>query len=150
MEEGAGPIVTIKKREAHSQNCVLAHNPGLMWSRYVADKMGRAGDGKMPWTGVPYDAFAYAAAANTAALGGYADWRIPNREELSKLIKDEGAAPYIDTTAFPSWPSDPVWDSTTAADATIYGGMVDFTYSHYIIRQNKTTATGYVVLVRGG
>lgn len=73
-EEAAGATVTIKKREAHSNNCVQDNNTGLMWSRYVSDKMGTAGDGKMPWTGVAYDIFAYAAAANTASLGGYTDW----------------------------------------------------------------------------
>ncbi len=142
--------ITISKREAHSNNCVVDNNTGLMWSRYAADKVGLASNGKMPWTGQLYDIFAYAAAANAASLSGYTDWRVPNEVELQSLKSMEAPQGRPDSTAFPGWSAVPRWSSTTEPDSTTKVMILTFDTG----RTNpdlKTESTTYTIqLVRGG
>ena len=148
--EAAGATVSIAKREAHSNNCVLDNNTGLMWSRYTSStsKMGTDGNGKMPWTGQLYDIFQYVAAAKVASLGGYSDWRVANIAELESLLTDIDRVP--NTTAFSSWPTSEVVSSTTATATYVWsisvlpGVQVGTCYPIF-----KTTSQ-YCALVRGG
>lgn len=136
--------VTIKKREAHSNNCVLDNVTGLMWSRTRCDKMGAASDGKMPWTGVAYDIFAYCAAANAASLSGFTDWRVPNVFELLSLFTQPTIVP--DATTFPSFPASAVFSSTSLAGGG-YRYAVLFSDGRVLY---YTTEAMYCILVRGG
>jgi hypothetical protein len=54
VNEGAGPYVSICKRAAHSNNCVLDNRTGIMWSRYSssAERVGPTSNGLLNW----YDA----------------------------------------------------------------------------------------------
>ncbi len=149
VNEAVPPETTFKKLESHSNNCVLDNNTGLMWSRYVSDKMGTAGDGKMPWTGQTYDIFAYCAAANVAGLGGYSDWRIPNRMELEGIVNIENSQGLPDTTAFPSFPNSYIWSSSTDKFATTKAYAGAFENEGEIVYTAKTTAYR-AILVRGG
>jgi len=147
----AGPSVSIAKREAHSNNCVLDRQTGLMWSRYTSAQyatMGTAGTGTMPWTGQLYDIFQYCAAANTVSLGGYADWRVPNMFELGSLFNLEAATAVPDAVAFPSWPANYVWTSTTAADNNTIAVRADFARGR--LDGNIKTITYFGAIVRGG
>ena len=150
--EAAGATVSIAKREAHSNECVLDNNTGLMWSRYTSAQyatMGTGGDGKMPWTGQLYDIFQYAAAMNAASLGGYADWRVPNGNELVGLwnIEAPNAAP--DAVAFPSWPiAVVIWTSTTEPD--VVANALTIGYTSGVIIMAAKTAINICALVRGG
>ena len=143
-DEAAGPTVIIKKRESHSNNAVFDQRTGLMWSRYVSGKMGTGGTGGMPWTGVPYDIFAYCAAANAASLAGYTDWRVPNIEESLNLRIFEAPAVSVDSTAFPSGLNG--WCSTTVPDDVTRSWLID---ASPLNSQPKTLAVT-VPLVRGG
>ncbi len=150
VTEAAGDNVVIAKREAHSNNCVLDNNTGLMWSRYASSAVGVLGTGLMPWTGQTYDIFAYAAAANAAAVAGYSDWRIPNDMELASLRDMEVPMCEPDTTAFPSWPiTDSVWTSTTYPYHTGKAMLIYFV-AGYISYGVKATETYFTALVRGG
>lgn len=145
-DEGAGASVSIAKREAHSNNCVLDLNTGLMWSRYVAGVMGAAGDGTMPWSVVPYNIFAYKDAAIVAALGGHIDWRVPNLFESFSLMNVITKLP--DATAFPTaWGE--AWTSSSPylANPEYAERMKWGTYPESIITL-KTDAY-YCALVRG-
>ena len=149
--EAAGATVSIAKREAHSNECVLDNNTGLMWSRYTSAQyatMGSAGTGAMPWTGKLYDIFQYAAAANAASLGGYADWRVPNDTELASLRNMEQPTAIPDAVAFPSWPADYVWSATTPPNYTSDAMLVRFSYGP-VVSNTKDNAY-YSALVRGG
>jgi hypothetical protein len=147
LDEDAGDTVSIAKRESKSNNCVVDDNTGLMWlrdpSNYPA-KMGAASDGKMPWTGKAYDIFAYCAAVNVAAVGGYADWRVPNANELFSIM--DGLQP--NAAAFPNWPGsvNVAWTSSFATSGyskVLRGGTGGIQYA--------TNATAYYAwLVRGG
>lgn len=148
--EAAGATVSIAKREALSNNCVLDQNTGLMWARYTSAQnatMGTGGDGKMEWTGFLYDIFQYAAAANAAALGGYTDWRIPNDIELANLRNMEAPVAAPDAVAFPSWPANYVWSATTRPNITSYAMCVHFINGN--VYSCAKAAAYYSALVRG-
>jgi len=92
--------------------------------------------------------FAYIAACNAAALGGYTDWRIPVDLELINLRDMEATTAAPNATAFPSWPTDDyVWSGTTLPGDTSYAMYVNFTYG-YVYTSPKSTAY-YAALVRG-
>jgi len=149
--EAVGDTVNIAKREALSNNCVLDRNTGLMWARYTSAEnaaMGAASDGKMPWTGELYDIFQWCEAANAAEMGGYSDWRIPNDVELASLRNMEAPNALPDITAFPSWPADYIWSSTTPPSNTSYAFHVYF-YSG-LVHYNAKTAADFASLCRGG
>lgn len=148
---GAGPSISIAKREALSNNCVLDQNTALMWARYSSAEnavMGTGGDGKMPWTGQLYDIFQWCAAANTASLGGYTDWRIPHDMELASLRNMEAPSAIPDATAFPSWSTGDYFSSTTRPSGIGSVMYVDF-LEGLVYRIAKTT-TLFAVLTRGG
>lgn len=148
--EAAGATVSIAKREALSNNCVLDQNTGLMWARYTSAEnatMGTGGDGLMPWTGQLYDIFQWCAAANAASLGGYADWRVPNDIELINLRNMEVPNALPDAVAFPSWPAGYVWSATTCPSNTS-SAMDVYSYDGDVYYHTKSTAY-YSALVRG-
>lgn len=147
--EAAGASVSIAKREAHSNNCVLDQNTGLLWSRYVSAVMGTAGTGTMPWTGQLYDIFQYAAAANVASLGGYTDWRVANKSELYSIEDSEAATGVPDSTAFPSWPAASIYSATSVPAGTTLAFAVGFA-GDIGAQATKTTDIYRVALVRGG
>ena len=147
--EGAGASMSIAKREAHNNGCVFDNRTGLMWSATVCAGLGTTFDGRLPF----YDAtkvfniFTYAAAANTAALAGYADWRVPNINELMTIINQEDAngCPY--STYWASYPTVyQTWSSTTPKITTTNGMAA---YRGYIASTTKSTGE-YCLLVRGG
>jgi hypothetical protein len=152
-DEAAGGAVSIAKREAKSNNCVVDNNTGLMWlrdpSNYPA-KMGVASDGKMEWTGVAYDIFAYCAACNAASVGGYTDWRVPNYFQYMTLIDMEAPTPYPDATAFPQWPTGAgyLYTSTTTP-RSITAALVINPLEGFSANSTKSGKT-IVALVRGG
>lgn len=149
VNEADAPMTTFKKREviSNGNNVVIDNNTGLMWARYQSTKMGIAGNGKMPWTGVPYDIFAYCAAANVAVLGGYTDWRVANIYELFSLADYEAPNGYPNSTVFPSFLTPNYCSTTVPTDITgaIYLSFVNISVWYSI----KLTDSNYVRLVRG-
>ena len=150
--EAAGATVSIAKREAHSNECVQDLVTGRMWSRYTSAQyatMGTGGDGLMPWTGQVYDIFQYAAVANAASLGGYADWRIPNSVEIHSLSDFESLTWSPDLTAFPTWTVYRIWSSTGNAKVPSTAMFEDYA-NNYVNRNIATTTLCSAALVRGG
>lgn len=151
VDEADAPETTFAKREAISNNTVLDNNTGLMWLRYAESKFGVLGTGLMPWTGEVYDIFAYCAAANTASLGGFSDWRIPNTFELFSLADfnagDALAVP--NTIAFPSFPQTNIWSSTNTPNALNQKFSSIFT-SGSTSGASAKTSNLRCILVRGG
>jgi len=147
-EEAAAATVSIAKREAHSNECVLDRHTALMYSRYTTAQyatMGTAGDGKIPWHLQLYDIFQYCAAANAANLGGYTDWRVPNHSELWSLMD-----PFLpDGAAFPSWPINWMW-SSTGANASNSTGFWLRGATQLETQRALITAAYFCTLVRGG
>ena len=84
---------------------------GLMWQQET--------DLRMPWD----DAISY---CKNLALAGYADWRMPNIEELLSIVDYERINPAIDVDAFPNTLSSDYWSSTTFAYLSGYAWYVNF------------------------
>ncbi len=144
---GTTNITINAKTNAHSNECVFDAATGLMWSRNVSGSVGPTSNGLLPWTvnaggeGI----FEYAAAANSASLAGYTDWRIPNAFEAYSLAKIEAGG--VDTTAFPSWVS-MIWTSTTRPVTTTQALSTIYAQGT-LITGNLKTVTLNVALVRG-
>ncbi len=111
---------------------------GLMWQQQTA--------GKMTWEA----AISY---CEGLSLGGYNDWRLPNRNELQSLMDYTRLDPAIDTTAFPvpsTMSCDVVgyWSSTTNAISTDNAWSVGFKYGDVHGYYGKS-GPYYVRAVRG-
>jgi len=94
------------------------------------------------WT----DAIGYC--ENTLVLGGYTDWRLPNKKELLSIVDRSRYAPAIDNTIFVNTASSYYWSSTTDASYTSNAWGVYFSYGDSLNRYK--TLNGYVRCVRGG
>jgi hypothetical protein len=55
-----------------------------------------------------------------------APWRLPTIKELQSLVDVRAFSPAIDTTVFPSTPSEPFWSSSLYAANTGYAWVVNF------------------------
>jgi hypothetical protein len=93
--------------------------------------------------------FAYIAACNIAAVGGYSDWRPANDLELANIRDMEVSTAAPDAAAFPSWPTDDyIFSGTTYPSLVSYALIVNF--STGIIYPNPKVTAFYVALLRGG
>ncbi len=120
---GTTNITVNGKTDAHSNACVEDIETRLMWSRTVSASVGPTSTGALPWTttgsgGTAEGIFPYVAAANSAALAGHSDWRIPNDLELQSLREMEAPNANPDSTAFPTGWTGTVWSSTTQPNNT--------------------------------
>jgi len=70
--------------------------------------------------------WSYTAGARNAGLSGYTDWRPPNLTELNSIRDWEVPNALPDAVAFPGWPANLVWTSTTSPSATANAMYIDF------------------------
>jgi hypothetical protein len=120
---------------------------GLMWRR----DGGSAS--LLTWA----DAFAFVTACNTAAYGGYRDWRLPSINELQSLNHGMGAPTVPNTAGTGVWTTNdpfsalysPYWSSTTDVDRPTYAWLwaADFGKTSSDV---KASTKGYAWPVRGG
>jgi Protein of unknown function (DUF1566) len=148
---GTTSITLNGKTENHSNNCVYDRRTKLMWSRYTSDSVGPASDGKLAWTnnGNGEGMFQYCAAANTAKLAAYSDWRIPNLIELLSLQNIENPSHLPSALLFPSFTQVQIWSSSTLKSLTTFAMYLAANYNWTSATDNKTT-TFKTILVRGG
>lgn len=79
------------------------------------------------------DAVASVTAVNTAAPGGYGDWRLPNRSELDALVNRSRSRPAMDpvvASAIPSASDASVvyWSASTSVQNPLSAWVVDFSF----------------------
>jgi len=86
--------------------------------------------------------------ANANSLGGYTDWRIPNWFEVGSILDLEECGPTIDTTVFPSTPSNYHWCASTRPCDSSYAFGVHLGHGYMYI-SNKQRSKYYVRFVRG-
>ncbi|MDD5011978.1 MAG: DUF1566 domain-containing protein, partial [Phycisphaerae bacterium] len=119
-------------------NLTTDNGTGLMW---VADHaaIGTVGGYNFASTMSWSDALLAVTALNSAAYGGYSDWRLPNIKELQSIVDYGRVGPAIDTTYFPNAQSYSYWSSTTLAGGTVYAWYVYFD-DGYVGYDNKAFA----------
>lgn len=81
-------------------------------------------------------------------LGGYADWRIPDRRALFSIVDLSRVNPSIHTDYFFDTKGTVYWSGSTYAVGTNYAWDVDFNKGH--ADANHKTNTRYVRCVRSG
>jgi parallel beta-helix repeat protein len=117
----------------NGDSTVTDTSTGLMWQQQTA--------GEMTWE----DAIRY---CEDLSLGGYNDWRLPNRNELQSLIDYTRYYPAIDTVVFPDTMSFCYWSSTTVASYTDLAWFVHFSGGG--VSDGEKWHSHYVRAVRGG
>jgi len=90
----------------------------------------------------------FADQANAKTLGGYNDWRVPNKTELESIVDLGLAYPCINTTVFPSASSNSYWTSSARAGDSSRAFFVYFSYG-YVSCYYKAQTRLYVRLARG-
>ena len=113
----------------HGNGTVTDKRTGLQWQQCTDGLSGATcGTG----TATPQASFAAAlarAATVNADVGGagkgFADWRVPNKNELASLINYRCNAPSIQRSRFPGTPATSVWTSSPLAAGLVW--YVDFT-----------------------
>ncbi|MFA4829001.1 MAG: DUF1566 domain-containing protein [Thermodesulfovibrionales bacterium] len=81
-------------------------------------------------------------------LGGYTDWRLPEKKELESIVNYEQYSPAIDLSVFPNTKADNYWSSTTYVADTDKIWIVSF--GNGAINNTANTASAYTRCVRGG
>jgi len=82
-------------------------------------------------------------------LAKYADWRLPNKNELQSIVDYSRYDPAINTTYFPSTESSFYWSSTTYACCPNSACFVNFD-DGYFYGYDKSSTYCYVRAVRSG
>lgn len=149
---GSTNITINGKTDTHSNNCVEDNKTGLMWSRTASASVGPNSNGTLPWTDNAggESCFTYCAAANSAGLAGYSDWRVPNIYEIFSLTDFEAPTSAPNSTAFPSFSiSVNFWSSTTGT-SVITGAMVIGNFGSGAATRIDKATNLLLLLVRGG
>jgi len=142
--------ITINAKTIAMENaCTIDNQSGLMWmSRTPDSDIGPGNDGKLYWSiDVDENIWQFLVEANANSLGGHNDWRVPNYFELVQILDVGQNNPCINTTAFPSTPSDYFWTSSTSLAITANAFIINFGNST-VTRNAKRTVVWYVRLVR--
>jgi formylglycine-generating enzyme required for sulfatase activity len=108
-------------------------NTGLMWRQSTT--------GPVNWQSA-------LAECEGLTMGGYGDWRLPNRRELKSIVDYTVYDPAVNEVYFPNTVSSYYWSSSTYADRTSYAWRVNFYYG-YDGAYYKSSRI-YVRAVRGG
>lgn len=147
---GTVNITVNGKTDTHSNECVFDKVSSLMWSRTISASVFGIGTEDLLWDdtgGSNEDIFEYCDQANSAGLGGYSDWRVPNQVELSSLFISEAPNAFPDNVAFPVWQDD-LWSSTTFVANTALALQASFNNGVFV-SVNKNVRH-HVVLCRVG
>lgn len=140
------PSIPSKDFTLHGDGTVT-HNPtGLMW---MVCSLGATWDGsncsgaaeKYTWS----DALKQAVSSQ---FGGYTDWRVPNKNELSSIVERSCYGPAINSRIFPATPDSHFWSSSPYAGYSNGAWLVSFDYGN--LGGNGRNNSAAVRLVRGG
>lgn len=125
---------------------VTHHTTGLIWQRC---SLGQSWDGTdCTGSATTFTWQQALAAAAQHSLGGFSDWRLPNKNELASIIEYRCHLPAINNQQFPNTPSYLYWSSSPLASNSDYAWYVVF-YNGDVYRSPKGSDY-HVRLVRSG
>jgi len=131
----------------HGDGTVTDLHTGLMWQQCSVGQSGSdCAEGvaeQIRWDLVLEHSEAL---RSNDGFAGYADWYVPNRNELASLVEDACYGPAINVSVFPNTPSDAYWSSSPHANNEEGTYYVHFNYGS--IDYNQRTYWHYVRLVR--
>lgn len=105
---------------------VTHHKTGLIWQRC---SLGQSWDGTdCTGTATTFSWQQALAAGAQHTLGGFSDWRLPNKNELVSIVEYRCYAPAINNQQFPNTSSSWYWSSSPYADYSYHAWCVDFGY----------------------
>lgn len=132
----------------HGDGTVTDNVTGLMWKQCseglsTTTAACDTGSATYTWQG----ALAQAQSVNSADFASYADWRLPNRNELASLVENSCYSLAINMTTFPNTRVD-YWSASPDASYSDSAWRVSFFDGG--VSSNVKSNAFYVRLVRGG
>lgn len=125
---------------------VTHHTTGLIWQRCSLGQSWDGTDCTGTATTFTWQQALAAGAQNT--LGGFSDWRLPNKNELASIVEYRCFRPAINSQAFPNTPSALYWSSSPFADDSSSAWDVGFDFGY--VYGNHKNGYNHVRLVRAG
>lgn len=170
-DEKSVKLSRFEKLAGYEGKCVIDHNNNLVWevkqdsglhgkahtySWYQTSNNGNNVGSRNRGTcynksnnttsGNQCDTTGFVNAVNTEKWCGFADWRMPTKDELKSLVdevrKTAQTPPTIDTTFFPNTSSVDYWSSSPNANLNVGAWGVDFNsgYDGSILKANSRRA----------
>ncbi len=102
---------------------------GLMWQRCALGQQWQADKSRCNLNLAQQRLFTWPealAAPAASQLGGYSDWRLPNKNELASIVERACTGPAINETVFPSTTSAEFWSSTPGRREGGYAWRINF------------------------
>lgn len=125
---------------------VTHHKTGLIWQRCSLGQSWDGTDCTGTATTLTWQRALAAGAQNT--LGGFSDWRLPNKNELASIVEYRCSRPAINSQAFPNTPSSWYLSSSPNALDSYFAWGVYFDYGE--VYYGDKPYSSYVRLVRAG
>lgn len=140
------PFSTPSSNFTIQNNGTVIHHPtGLMWMRC---SLGQTWDGANCTGSASIYNWQNALAQHETHFVGYADWRLPNKNELATIVEERCWSPTVNSAIFSNVPSARFWSSSPSEDNGDYAWFVDFSDGN--VRFGYKGNDGHVRLVRAG
>jgi hypothetical protein len=139
----------VLSQSAHWQDglrMVMDNNTGLTWEikSPTPGQLNFAGD-RYTWEDAQK---VYVKKLNARKYGGFADWRVPNKDELRSIVDYGATNPAIDTLYFPDCKVDNYWCADTYRMQDCFGWVIFFGLGSGTAAAK--TSLQHVRAVRGG
>jgi len=128
----------------HEEGTASDQTTGLMWMRCSLGQEWKGGACSGKAASYSWPEALKAAAQNDFA--GYADWRLPNKNELASIVEERCVGPSINEKVFPATPSTFFWSSSPYAGLANGAWSVDFGYG--VVTATEKIGKIHVRLVR--